>query len=248
MIQESGINLVDHLEELRRRLIISAAAIAAASIFSFFSSDFLIQIMTSPIKQSVQSLYFLSPYEAFLVRLKISFVSGIVLSSPVLFAQLWRFVSPGLYASERQILLPLILISTCLFLVGISFAYFLVVPFALKFFLGFQTFTLIPLISIGSYISFFLSLILVFGVVFDLPVILVGLISLKVVGTSFLSAQRNVIVILVFLLAAILTPTVDVFTQVFLALPLWLLFEISLWIGKGIEARRKPVDSQAGSI
>ena len=236
-------NFFEDLEELRRRLIVSLLSVILLGVASFFFSDFLIAIITAPIKTSIQVLYFHSPYEAFMVKLNISLVSGIVLSVPVIFTQLWRFVSPGLYTKEQRTILPLIFVSTILFVLGALFAYFLVIPFAFKFFMDFQTLTLVPLISIGSYISLFLSLILVFGLVFDLPVVLLGLISLGVVQTSFLSHQRKIVIVLIFIVAAILTPTVDILTQCLLALALWLLFEVSVWIGKALEKRRTGVDT-----
>ena len=238
MDQLQDIGIAGHLEELRKRLIISLVSIAITTSVSFLLSDVLIAFITAPVKQSVESLYFLSPYEAFMVKLKTSLVSGVVLSLPVIFSQLWLFVSPGLYSKEQRIILPLMAVSTLLFVIGALFAYFIVIPLALKFFLGFQTTALIPLISIDSYLSFFISIILIFGIVFDFPVLLLGLISLGVVGTSFLSEQRRVIIVLLFILAAVLTPTVDVFTQCLLAVPLWILFEVSIWIGRRMERRR----------
>ena len=238
MDQLQDIGIAGHLEELRKRLIISLISIALLTSVSFLLSDVLIALITVPVKQSVESLYFLSPYEAFMVKLKASLVSGVILSLPVIFSQLWLFISPGLYSKEQRIILPLMAVSTLLFVMGALFAYFIVIPLALKFFLGFQTTALIPLISIDSYLSFFISIILIFGIVFDFPVLLLGLISLGVVGVSFLSEQRRVIIVLLFILAAVLTPTVDVFTQCLLAVPLWILFEVSIWIGRRMERRR----------
>ena len=236
MLEE--LKLTDHLEELRKKLIIAGLSIGVLAIVSFFFSDFLIEVISSPIKQSVYSLYFLSPYEAFMTKMKISVVSGIILSLPVLFFQLWQFVSPGLYLREKRVVFPLVVGSTFLFVLGALFAYFIVIPMALDFFLNFQTTTLVPLISIGSYISFFLSFIFIFGIMFDLPVVLISLIWFRVMGTPFLSCQRKLVVVLIFVLSALLTPTADVFTQCLLAIPLWLLFEVSILIGKQIERRR----------
>ncbi len=238
MNQDAEINIGSHLEDLRKNLIVSLVSVAVTTVVSLFFSDLLLNIISSPIQHNIRTLYFLSPYEAFMTKLKIALVSGIVLSSPIIFTQLWLFISPGLYPKEQKIVLPLVLISTFLFIGGVTFSYFLVIPFALNFFLNFQTPTLQPLISIDSYISFFLSLVLIFGVIFDTPVLLVGLISLGVLGTSFLAQQRRAVIVLVFILAAVLTPTVDVFTQCLLAIPLWMLFEISILIGRRIEKRR----------
>ncbi len=237
MSQTKPVTIYDHLEELRMRLIFVLIAIGLTSIFSFVVSDRLLEFVIAPIKQSIDFLYFFSPHEAFMTKVKLSLVSGIILSLPVIFYQLWKFVSPGLYSSEKQKVLPLVFLSTGLFLLGIAFAYYAIVPFALNFFLNFQTDFLVPLISIGSYISFFLSLVLVFGLIFELPVILVGLIALGAIKTQFLKAQRKAAIVLIFVLAAILTPTVDLVTQLLLALPLWILFELSIWIGRRIEKR-----------
>ncbi len=238
MNQNTELNLEHHLEDLRKSLIVSLVAVAVAMTASLFFSDALITIISKPIEHNIRILYFLSPYEAFMTKLKVALVFGIVSSSPIIFTQLWLFVSPGLYPKEKKMVIPLVLISICLFACGVSFSYFFVIPFALNFFMSFQTPTLLPLISIGSYISFFLSLVLIFGVIFDVPVLLVGLISLGVLQTSFLSQQRKMVVVLIFIVAAVVTPTVDVFTQCLLAIPLWLLFEISVFVGKRVEKGR----------
>jgi len=234
-------NFSDHLEELRKRLLIVLAYLTGLSILSLVFSDGIVELVTTPIKSHLYSLYFLTPYEAFLTKLKVSFLAGIILSLPVIFYQLWLFAAPGLYPSEKKVITPLVLISTGLFVAGVLFAYFLVIPFALSFFLGFQTDTLVPLISIGSYLSFFISVILVFGVLFDLPVLLVGLIWLGVIGAEFLASQRKPAIVIIFILAAVLTPTVDLITQCLLAVPLWLLFELSIVIGRMIEKRKNGI-------
>lgn len=234
MIQ-TEFKILDHLEELRKRFIIILITCGFFSILCFFFSDQLLNIMILPIQRNVYSLYFLSPYEAFMTKVKLSVVIGIIINLPVIFYQLWKFISPGLYPSEKEKILPLVFISTALFLVGALFAYFGVIPFALNFFLNFQTESLEPLISIGSYISFFLSFILVFGIVFELPVLLIGLMFLGVIKAEFLRAQRKIAVVGIFVLAAILTPTVDLVTQFLLAMPLWILFELSILLGKKLK-------------
>ena len=218
-------------------MIIVLIVVGLSSIFCFFLSDQLLEFVVAPIKKSIDSLYFLTPHEAFMTKMKLSLVTGVVLGLPVIFYQLWKFVSPGLYPSEKKKVFPLVLISTLLFLFGVAFAYYAIIPFALNFFLNFKTESLVPLISIGSYISFFLSLVLIFGVIFELPVVLVGLITLGVIKTQFLMAQRKAAVVVIFILAAVLTPTVDLVTQFLLAFPLWALFELSIWVGKRIERK-----------
>ena len=238
MTPSEQLDLSGHLEELRKRLIVVIISVAAFALLSFLFSGPLITLMTLPISKRVPYLYFFSPYEAFLVKLKIALAGGILLSLPVIFYQLWSFVSPGLYLKEKKLILPAVLISTVLFAFGALFAFVVVLPLALQFFLAFQTEKLVPLISIGSYISFFLSLVLIFGIVFDFPLVLIGLIHFKVIGTSFLVRQRKTMIVLIFILAAVLTPTVDIVTQCLLAVPLWLLYEGSIIVGQRIECRK----------
>ena len=238
IVPEKEMNLAEHLEELRRRLIIILVAVALFGGFSFLYSEKLMDLVLAPIQRNLDTLYFFTPYEAFLARVKLAIVSGIILSSPIIFLELWFFVSPGLYRKEKKLVLPMVAGSTGLFLLGVLFAHFFVIPFALKFFMGFQTYSLLPLISLGSYLSFFLSFVLVFGLAFNLPLVLTGLIAFGVIGTPFLASHRKFVIVLVFVLAAILTPTVDIFTQCVLAIPLWLLFELSILIGKAVEKKR----------
>ena len=235
---ERDIGLVDHLEELRRRLIVVGISVLGLGVFSFLISDFWFRLATAPILDIINSLYFFSPFEAFLTKLKISAVSGIILSSPVIFTQLWQFISPGLYQSEKKLILILTSSCTVLFLIGVLFAYFLVIPTALRFFLDFRSSSLTPLISLGSYLSFFFSFLITFGAMFDVPAVLLGMIWLRVLETQFLICQRKTVIVLIFILAAIFTPTSDPLTQCLLAIPLWILFEVSILAGKIIEKRQ----------
>lgn len=236
-MSELPANYSAHLDELRKRLIIVLISVAVFGIASFLCSGLLIDWVTAPIKKSIPSLYFTSPYEAFLTRLRVSLAGGIILGAPVILTQLWSFVAPGLYDRERRAVVPLALSSAALFLCGICFAYFLVLPFSLSFFLGFQTESLRPLITIEAYVSFFLSLLLSFGCVFLTPIAIVGVVELGIVKTDFFRRRRKVVIVLAFVIAAVLTPTADIVTQCLLALPLWGLFELSVWIGGIIEKR-----------
>jgi sec-independent protein translocase protein TatC len=239
MTQGKEMNLLEHLDELRRRIIIVLVAVFLFSVISFLYSESLINLVIAPIQRSLDTLYFLTPYEAFLARVKVAILSGIILASPIIFLELWFFISPGLYQKEKKFVLPVVLSSTVLFLSGVLFAYYVVIPFALKFFMEFQTYSLLPLISLGSYLSFFLSFVLVFGLMFNAPVLLISFVALRVISASFLASQRKWIILLIFVLAAVLTPTADIFTQCLLAFPLWFLFELSVLIGRVIEKNRK---------
>lgn len=231
--------LIGHFEELRKRLIITLLSVTVLTLVSFFLSDFFILLLTAPAHNKIEQLYFFSPYEAFMVKLRVALTGGIVLGMPVIVSQLWQFIAPALYFKEQKLVLSVVVVSVFLFFAGVLFAYFLVVPFALEFFLSFKTQFLFPLISFDSYISFLLSLLLIFGIAFDLPVLLVGLMAAGVFPPSFLSGQRGLFVILIFILAAILTPTTDVITQCLLALPLWVLFELSILAGRALRGKNE---------
>lgn len=220
---------IAHLEELRKRSMLSLIAFFAAAIASYFYSRPLIEFIIAPLKKYQNAeLIFQTPYEAFLVHIKVAAVSGLFFSSPVLFAQFWLFVSPGLYSAEKKFLLPLIFLSIILFLVGSVFAYYLVLPAGLHFLLSFQTESLQPFLSISPYFSFAFGTILSCGIIFDFPIMLMGLIKLGVVRLETLQSSRKIIIVLIFVLAAILTPSPDPVTQLFLAIPLLALFELSV--------------------
>ena len=222
-------NFIDHLGELRKRIIICLISVAVLSIGAYFISDSIIEFLTRPIKDAQYNVYFFSPYEAFLIKLKASVLGGIITSIPLIFSQVWLFVSPGLYQREKKTFLPIVIGGTFLFFGGAFFCYYCVIPFALRFFLSFQSETLKPLISIKEYIAFTSSLLLSFGIIFNLPIISAGLTQLGVVNHTFLIKKRKIMLVVVFIVAALITPP-DVFTQIVLALPLIILYEICILI------------------
>lgn len=226
-----------HLEELRRRLITVIVSVSVLTGLGFFLSDFLISILVFPARQQMEALYFFTPYEAFLTKLKVALACGILLSLPVIFNEFWRFIGPGLYGREKKLISVFVFASSLLFMAGVVFAYFIVLPVALTFFLGFKSASLYPLISIDSYISFFLTMLFIFGIAFNFPILLIGLMMTGVVPSGVFRAQRKTVIVLIFVLSAILTPTTDIVTQVFLAVPLYFLFEISLLIGRSVEKK-----------
>lgn len=233
-------DFLSHFEELRRRLLICLAVFSAASIVCYFFSSHLLEFFTTPLRRHDEvRLFFQKPYEAFVTHLKVAAVTGLVISSPVLFTQLWLFISPGLYPREKKIILPLILISLALFLFGIFFAFVLVIPWGLHFLLSYQSETLKPLLAVGPYLSFLIGMLFAFGIFFDFPVFVIGLVKLGVLKTSTLEQARRAIIVIIFILAAVLTPSPDPASQVLLALPLVLLFEASLFVAKQLEKGRR---------
>lgn len=230
-IQRSDeMSLVGHLEELRRRLIIAIVAIAAGSLLSYVFASELVHYITAP----AGKLYYMNPAEAFFTYLKVSVFTGFLLALPVVVYQLWAFIVPALTNQERTASLILVPASVVLFFVGLAFSYFLVLPAGLKFFLGFATAELQPLISIGEYLSFVISFLLPFGVIFELPLVILVFAKLGLITSSFLLKKRKVVLVLSFVVGAVISPTPDVFSQTMVAVPLVVLYEVSILIVKYI--------------
>ncbi|HTL47981.1 MAG TPA: twin-arginine translocase subunit TatC [Verrucomicrobiae bacterium] len=240
-------DFLSHLEELRKRILVSLFVFVACTVAAYFFSRQIVNFLIEPLhKQQNAQLVFQTPYEAFLTYVKVSAVTGLLLSLPVIFFEFWKFVSPGLYDREKKVILPLSFVCVLLFLAGVCFAYFLVIPFGLGFLLSFQTESLRPLIAIAPYFSFLLGMILAFGALFDFPVVLLGLIKLGVMKTETLASMRKLIVVGIFVVAAILTPSPDPVSQLLLAIPLVLLFEITLLIAGRIEKKAPKTPQDQG--
>jgi len=227
MASSQSFNFLDHLEELRTRIIVCLIALGVCSVVGYIISNACIEYLIQPLRGMGHTLYFFSPYEAFWVKLKVSILSGFVLSSPVIFWQAWLFVTPGLYARERRFIVPGVGAATILFLCGIAFCYFLVLPIALSFLLSFKSESLQPLISVKEYLALCTSFLLSFGFIFNLPLVAAGLTQVRIVHHSMLRKKRKYALVIIFIVAAILTPP-DIFTQLFLALPLLVLYEVCI--------------------
>ena len=234
MSKEEKLTLVEHLAELRRRLIACVVAVAVFSLISYRYSGIILELLTRP----VGKLVFISVPELFLVYLKISFVSGLILASPVVFYQLWKFVSGALKVEEKKyagIFFPVALI---LFIGGCVFSSIFLLPYGTRFLLSFATEKIIPMISVGKYVSFATVLIFASGLVFELPVIVIILTKMGLVSPVVLRRQWKYIVVLIFVIAAVITPTPDVFTQLLLAVPMLILYFISIGISSFISRKR----------
>ncbi|MFA5165324.1 MAG: twin-arginine translocase subunit TatC [Candidatus Omnitrophota bacterium] len=226
-MESKDLTFTGHLDELRRRIIISLAAVAVCSCLAFWKiQDILSFLMIPP----VDHLVFFSPVEAFMEYCKLAFFTGLIVASPVVLFQLWSFVSPGLTGRERGAFLAAMPFSATLFIGGAAFAFFAVLPWALKFLINFPGPEVVPVISISKYLSFVIMLLLVFGIVFELPVAVFLLSKLGIITPLVLSRNRKYAILAIFVLAAVLTPTPDAFTQVMMAVPLIILYEISIWI------------------
>jgi sec-independent protein translocase protein TatC len=180
--------------------------------------------------------------EAFFTYLKVAFLTGLIVASPIILYQFWMFVAPGLYKTERRMMAPVVLLSSLFFIGGALFGYFVVFPWGFKFFLGFATDTIRPLPSMREYFGFSAKLLLAFGLVFELPIVLTFLAKLGIVSVEFLKKNRKYAILIFFAGAAILTPP-DVITQIMMALPLMALYEISI-IGAKLFGKKKPKEEK----
>lgn len=222
----------EHLGELRKRLLICLFGIGVLSVVAYFYSAQVFQLMTAPFFTAFkdQSLIGTGPAEAFLLKMKMAVLVGIVVAAPLIFWQVWQFIAPGLHAQERYYALPFVIITSLLFFLGMSFCYSLVLPVAFKFFSEqYASIDLQPTIRIGEHISFVFSFLLAFGVMFEMPALAFILARLGVIDHVFLWNGLRYAIVAIFVVAAILTPP-DVLSQFLMAIPLMALYFLSILI------------------
>lgn len=233
--EEAKMPLTEHLSELRKRLVVSIAAIGIGFIAAFNFSDRLIGLIVKSINIKI---VFLAPTEAFWAEMKVAFFCGLLISLPVLLHQVWKFVAPGLHPNERQYGLPFVILSFVFFLIGVAFALVVVLPFAIGFLLSYQTEWMQPMISVGNLVDFYVKFLLAFGLVFEMPLAITILSKMGVLTPAFLSRNRKYAVLANFVIAAMLTPTTDIFNMMLMAVPLIILYEIGI-IGARIFGKKK---------
>lgn len=240
---ENGQTLIEHLAELRDRLIKAAWAIAVATLCCWFFNEQLFDILRRPILETklLDGLVFTHPVDSFMAHVKVAVAGGVIASCPFWLYQVWRFVAPGLYEHERKFGIMFIASGTVLFGIGVSFAYFLVLPAAFKFLLGFGGGTDKPMITIQDYFSFFTSMMLVFGFAFELPLVIVVLGAIGIVDQKFLREKRRIMIVVMAVIAAVVTPP-DAASMLMLLVPLILLYEMSIFLVGMIGSRKKPAE------
>ncbi|WP_204114778.1 twin-arginine translocase subunit TatC [Shimia biformata] len=259
-IEDTSAPLIEHLAELRTRLIHSVVAFIIGMVICFTVATPIFNFLTAPLCQVLEqggqdcALIFISPQEGFFVAIKISFLGGFILAFPYIGNQMWRFVAPGLYKSEKGAFLPFLIASPFMFALGASFAFYVVTPLAYDFFLGFQQFGAggeavvgeevsqgLSVVFQGSaqeYLNLTIKFIVAFGLCFQLPVLLTLMGKAGLVSAEGLGAVRKYAVVAILVLAALVTPP-DVITQVILFVVVYGLYEVSIFLVRRVEAKRE---------
>jgi sec-independent protein translocase protein TatC len=240
--------LTSHLEELRRKLIISGIAWLVAFLACYSFSEQLFNLIADPVRQALPegtSLVFITATEPFFTYLKIGALAGLLVSMPIIFWQIWSFIAPGLYANEKRYVFPFVLASSFCFASGAYFGFTFVFPMAFKVLIEFGTAGggINAMLSMGSYLSLSSKLLLAFGLVFELPVVIFFLARMGIVDHKMLARNRKFALLAAFLIGAILTPP-DVFSQTALALPFIVLYEVGIIVARLFGKRRESVQGE----
>lgn len=234
MWRDPTMTFTEHLEELRWGLIKSFAAVVLAFFSCFFFSDRIVAFMIAPLKRGLQpgeSLIGTGVTEAFFFEMKVALVAGVFLASPVIFYQIWRFIAPGLNESEKKLVIPFVLFTSFFFIAGAYFCYWGVLPVAFQYFIEqYRSLDVSPEIRIGEYFTFFSRMVLAFGITFELPLFTLFLVRLGIWDYRFMWRTFRYAIIVIFIVAAILTPGPDIASQLLLAVPLTILYLLSIGV------------------
>jgi len=235
--------MMSHLIELRNRLLRYMLILILSFVLCFWQADALFSWLSEPLRAALgehPTMVFIAPHEAFFTYLRVSMFFGFFITFPWLLAELWGFIVPGLYEKERRMFTPLLVAGGILFYGGGFFAYFGVFPFAFKFFFGFATDQIAAMPSLKESLTLFMRMLFAFGLAFELPMALLLLMHFSIVTAQQLRDNRGYVILILFVAAAILTPP-DVITQAMLALPMWILFELTL-VTQGFMTRELSAD------
>jgi sec-independent protein translocase protein TatC len=219
---------MEHLGELRVRIMRALVAVLVGLAIAFPFSQRIMDYLARPVQQTGNALVFLSLTEAFWVQMKVAMIVGVFIAAPGILWQVWAFIAPGLHEHEKKYAAPFVLIGSVMFILGGLFSLKIVTPYAIQFLLSYARPGLQPMISIGSYVDFLLKFTLAFGVVFELPLVITLLARLGLVTPRVLAKNRKYAILGAFIVGAVLTPTPDMFNQTLMAGPLILLYEVGI--------------------
>lgn len=231
-----ALTVVEHLTELRNRIITMVIVFIAAVLISYNFSEALVTDMITLVPDL--NLVFISPTELLMSYIKIAVVIGLAISAPFLILQIWLYISPGLEKKERRTIVAALLFGAIFFIIGAVFAYVMVLPLMINFFVGFKIEGIEEMISFASYLSLVMNTVISFGLIFEMPSIMMILTRFGILKVSFLKKNRKFMILIIFIVAAVLTPP-DVISQVLLALPMLLLFEIGILLSSIVAKKKK---------
>jgi len=243
---EEKLPLTSHLEELRSRLIKIFICLAIVFAICYWQSGAIFSFVAEPLVKLLpenSKLTMLKITEGFVTELKMSFYAAIFFSMPYILYQIWKFIAPGLYKHEKKYTSMFVIFASILFFIGATFAYYVVFPFGFKFFLKYVNDDVVATLSIGWYLSFFIQFIIAFGSIFELPVFILFLSKLGIVTPEMLKKYRRYTIVIIFIVAAIIPPP-DVVSQTMMAVPLLILYEISIYIAKYFGKKSKYITEE----
>jgi len=236
---DNPLPLLDHLGELRRRMLYSIIAVVIGSFAAYPAVDLVIADLARPIVLTPHAqLIFTGPLEAFWSRIKLTMFIGVLISMPIVLFQVWSFIQQGLLPKEKRFVLSVTVVSFLLFILGASFCYFFILPVGIKFLLAYGSEVLVPMITISRYLSFVFGLVFSFGIIFELPLVVGFLAKLGLLRSRTLCQQWRIAVVAIFILAAVLTPGPDVFSQMLMAGPLLILYGMGILVAWLIERKK----------
>lgn len=247
---EGEMPFLDHLEELRWRLLWSLLALVVCTVVGYFAvTRFnVLGLLTAPIEPFLDGdrLKTLDPIAPFLITLKLALVVGGILASPIVIYQIWAFLSPALLPSEKRAIVPSLYFGLVLFMIGVAGAYFIALPVTLEFTMGFQTEALEPAIEVNAYLGVVIRLLLAFGLVFELPIVILALTYLGLVTPEFLAEKRRHALALITVVSALITPGDVITITLLMMVPLALLYELSIYLSRVVVRRRSSAPLEAG--
>jgi sec-independent protein translocase protein TatC len=253
---ENKTNFWEHIDELRKRLIMAIIFVAVGATAGFYFAGELLDFIEFPLRSRFQlslhtpyiqlltaskplKLVFLTPIEAIWTYLKLGLIAGLVITLPLVLYELWLFIKPGLYPEERNHVRLFVAAGGIFFLIGGAFSFFIILPFAIHFLLNVGGGNLIPMLSVGGYVDFCLQFMLSFGLIFELPFVILILVAIGIVTPKGLAEKRRYAIVGAFILGAVLSPSPDIFNQTLVAVPLIVLYEIGILLSRMFISRRQ---------